>query len=133
MKYGTVDMSQYPVVVLRMNEVDPTPEEIDEFFDELENELEKREGHYVSKVYGQKNFVSSETRVRMGKRSNAMNEKFKGRSRGTVVIQQSAIARMMIKGIMIVIKQKLPLKIVSNEREAEKALNELLGLEMAKA
>jgi len=131
MKYGTIDMSQYPVVVLRMSEQDPNPQQIDAFFDELEEELAKREGPYVTKVYGQKNFVSSETRVRVGKRSDAIIKRFEERAYGTVIIQESTIGRMMLKGIFLVIKQPLPMKVVADEKEANKVLNELLGLEVA--
>ena len=121
-------MDEYPVVVLRMNNMEPTIQEVDEFFDALTEELDKREGPYVTKVFGQSNFVSSEIRVHAGKRSNDMIEQFRGRAKGTAIINKSPIGRMMLKGVFLLVKQPLPMRVVSDEAEADKVIDEMLAV-----
>lgn len=128
MDYARINSDTYPVIEIWMGDVDPTPEEIDQFFKELDDALSSREGSYVTVVHGQKIFISGEARVKIGKMSKAMEQKYKGRSKGTIVITPNLISRMMIKGIAVVSKSSSPLKVVSAEHEVPAMVEKLLGI-----
>lgn len=120
-------MSQYPLVTVKFAEDEPSLAAIDQFFDELDVALSKTTGPYVTKSYGGTKFVSSEVRVKIGKRSHEITKKYLDRSVGSVIVTDSMIGKMMLKGVMLVMKQQIPTKVVASEEEADAAIAEFLG------
>lgn len=126
MKAGEIDMSEYPLVTLRFADKEPEGTELEEFFEQLDRELEARSGPYVTKSYGNSKFISGEARVKFGKLSQKITDKYEGRFLGSVVVLNSLIGRMMLKGVLLVLKKKTPTKVVSNEEEARVAVEQML-------
>lgn len=127
MSIGKIDMSQYPVIVLRMAMEDPTVKELEAYFRQLDEEIGNRSGSYVVITMGNEMWVSSEIRVKLGNLINEIAEKYKHRLNGSIIVQHGMIARMMLRGIMLLVKQHAKVKVVSTEEEAMELASTLMG------
>ncbi|HAA10928.1 MAG TPA: hypothetical protein DCE41_04190 [Cytophagales bacterium] len=132
-KYGTIDVSEYPLVRLTTSGEKLVEEDIKEYFLALEEALNQFSGPYVSISNINKIFVDSETRIRVGRWSDKFIQRMNGRGLATVIVNENTISRMMLKGIMRVMKQPMEFKVVGSTAEAEKLAYKLLeeaGLEV---
>ncbi|HTF80728.1 MAG TPA: hypothetical protein VL947_03350 [Cytophagales bacterium] len=127
MKYGELITNEYPIVITKTNPIDPTIEEIDDFFNEVEKFIDSTTGPYVFISYSEKAvFISSEARIRIGHHASRLTEKYGARNKGSIIVSNGVIATVMLKAISVVYK---PLKeniIVSSMAEAYTKAQELL-------
>lgn len=126
MHAGSFDMSEYPVIILKFANEGYGVSEVESLFKELDEEVGKLSGQFVTKTYGVTKFVSSEVRVAIGKGSQALADKYAGRSIGSVVLVDNLIGKMMLQGILLVTKNHTPTKVASKESEADQMLEEML-------
>ena len=69
-------------------------------------------------------WASNEIRIKIGKKTQEVEEKYKDRFKKSYIVLPNAIMKMMLKGINLVSKPKIPQKIFSTVDEAEKMAKE---------
>ncbi|MBY0427512.1 MAG: hypothetical protein K2Q22_17885 [Cytophagales bacterium] len=127
MKYAELDTSNYPIVISKTNPIDPSPQQIDEYFNEIETYLDNTSGSYVFISYSDESkFISSEARIHIGKLAGKLTEKFKSRNKGSIIVSNGVVAQMMLKGISLVYKPLQDNIIVKSLDEAKVKAKELL-------
>ncbi|HAA11379.1 MAG TPA: hypothetical protein DCE41_06610 [Cytophagales bacterium] len=123
-------MSGYPVVALRMRDGEATMKEIDDFFDELQKELMAREGNFVIKTFGSASPVSGKMRTKVGLNTQQMAQAVGHRTLATIIILESALGRIMLKGILLMVNTPIKIKVASNEAEADRMIDKYLAIEV---
>lgn len=132
MKYGELITKDYPIILSKTNPIDPTPQQIEEYFKDVDDYLSTTTGSYVFISYSDKSvFISSEARILIGKKAGELTAKYNDRNKGSIIVTDGLVGQMMLKAIALVYK---PLKdniIVSSLDEAFKKAREILKLELA--
>jgi hypothetical protein len=129
MNYGELITKDYPIVLTKTNPIDPTMEEIDDFFKEIEVFLDTTTGPYVFISYSEKAvFISSEARIRIGHHAKRLTEKYGIRNKGSIIVSNGVIASVMLKAISLVYKPLQDNIIVSSLDEAFTKAKELLSI-----
>lgn len=120
MKYAHIDDSEYPLVYIRIQNVEPTFEIMQAFFLELESILAKHNGIYVtiSDNTNGVNWINKEMRSYIAERGNEIDEEFEGRNIGGIVVLKSASARIILKGINLFLNKSVPQYVMKTEEEA---------------
>ncbi|HAA11128.1 MAG TPA: hypothetical protein DCE41_05255 [Cytophagales bacterium] len=98
-KYAEVDISRYPIIVVKLAEITPTVQHVDQLFEALEEALAKTDGYYVVISPFNGKFIPSDARVRLGQKARVMHEKYANRELGSVIVSESPIVRVMLQTI----------------------------------
>jgi hypothetical protein len=133
MKYGELITKDYPVILGKTFDIDPTIADLDEYFDAIDKYLESTSGPYVfiSTSEGAR-YMSSETRIHIGKQAGKLTEKYRDRNKGSIIVTNGVMAAMMLKAIALVYK---PLKdniIVKSLDDAYVKAKEIMAKELVK-
>lgn len=128
MQYGELITKDYPIILTKPNPIDPSIEEIEEYFDEMEKFLDSTTGPYVFISHKEKaTFISSEARIHIGNLASKLTEKYGNRSKGSIVVANGTIATLMIKAISMVYTPLKNTIIVSTLEEAYVKARQLLA------
>ena len=122
-----VDYSNYPILTVTITQ-ELTVALVNEEFDRIEHEISELSGPFVMITVTSGRFVSGETRVAIGKRSNSFLELFKARHLASIIVIQSPIARMMAKGAMLLVRSKQRVHLVESLDKAKALAQEKLEL-----
>lgn len=127
MKYAELITKDYPIIVAKTYPIDPSKEDLDAYFEEVEQFLDSTTGPYVFISYREKTvFISSEARKYIGEKAIRLNAKYSDRVMGTIVVTQGIIAAMMVKTISAIYKPLKESIIVSSLDEAFSKAKQLL-------
>lgn len=127
-KYADIIMDEYPLVYIRIRDIEPTVEHIHAFFDELDEALGSQTGEYISisdNTLGT-NWLAGHIREVIVQRSNDVDKKYEGRNQGAIVVLNNASARLVLRGINLFLKRSVPQVVVANEAEARLVAAEML-------
>ena len=113
------DFSAYPIVKVHY-EQELTAMEAHLRFNDLEESLEKLKGPFVLINFTSGKLLSPDTQVALGERTAEFIRRFDGRYRGSALVVKSAIARMMVKGTLQLVRNTSMIKIVDSEAAAIK-------------
>lgn len=126
-KYANVIMKDFPIILVELSEVSPTPELVDMMFDDLVSSLDKTTGHYVIISPYNGKFIPSEARVKLGQMARAMHEKYKDRELGSIIVSESPVVRIMLQTINALFRpHSNHQRIVSSREKAYAYAQELL-------
>ncbi|MFQ3575431.1 MAG: hypothetical protein SNJ77_03245 [Cytophagales bacterium] len=132
MKYAELITKDFPIILIKTNPIDPTPQQIEEFFKEVDDYLSQTEGDVVTISWNEKAvFISSEARILIGKKANEITEKHKTRTKASIIVSEGMVAQMMLKAIALVYKPMKDAIIVSKLEDGYKKAKEILKLETA--
>ena len=121
-----LDTSAYPKILISVEE-EITEANVEEFYGRLVKFLEERDSEFVV-ISDQTNgkFMAGKTRILLGKRLQQISQQFKKRELGVVVINNSIIGTMMIKGIMLLSGTQKNFYVVKSRDEAWQKADEVL-------
>jgi len=126
MKPLELDISEYPLVVVTIQD-ELNAQVVHEEFNRIEEQLSKTEGPYVMITLTSGRLVSADTRVAIGERVERFFQDFKDRHLLSIVVIKSPIARMMVKGALLLVRSKSKVKLVESMASAKKLANETLA------
>lgn len=127
MRYGELITKDYPIVLTKPNPIDPSIEEVDEYFEHMENFLDSTQGPYVFISHKEKaSFISSESRTHIGNQAIRIATKYGTRCKGSIIVANGVIATLMIKAIATVYTPLKNMLVVSTIDEAYAKAKELL-------
>ncbi|MEL6538607.1 MAG: hypothetical protein AAFQ98_24520 [Bacteroidota bacterium] len=120
-----LDMSEYPLVLVTItSELDA--QAVHEEFNRIEEALRQTSGPYVMVTVTSGRLISADTRVAIGERVERFFDEFNERHLLSIVVIKSSIARMMVKGAMLLVRSKSKVKLVESLSSARKMANETL-------
>lgn len=126
---GTLDFASYPVVILNLLASYDQWDDVEELFQKMDEGLAARSGPYVVKSVLLKDSISAEERIKVGKLSVAISDKYDDRFLASVLIESSKIGRFMAKGAMKLDKNLKRVEkrthFVKNEQEADQRIASL--------
>lgn len=113
---GNFDLSEKHLIKVTVNSIDPTDEDVEEYFktynEILENEVK---GDFISIVDGKNaQWINGQSRVNIGKGTKILQEKYKDRYKNAIFVVTHAVAQMMLKGVNIAAKPVVPQKVFSD-------------------
>lgn len=104
--FYTLDTSPWPVYVTTIHP-QITVAAIDAFFEEMERAVSEHQGKFIPILVLPKAYLKAEARVHFGKRWGAFYAKHEARHGSTLVVAESPIAEMMLKGILLATVEKV--------------------------
>lgn len=127
-KYYTLDTSQLPIVICKLHPVEPTIDDFHQMFDDMEEVFANSTGPIVNITDNTEgtNWLSSQMRIAIGKRLEQLNAKYFDRNLAAVMVFHSPMARIMLKGVNLVVKHQTPQYIVKTMDEAILKAKEIL-------
>lgn len=126
-KYANVDLSEYPIIVVHLNPITPTPHHIEQMFVDLEAAITSTTGPYVVISPFNGKYIPSDARVLLGEKARKMHERFQGRELGSLVVTESPVVRVMLQTINALFKtHSNNQKIVASMEKAKEAAREML-------
>jgi len=134
MEFATVEGSQYPIIIIRIYPVNPTFEQIDKLYDDLEKLLSETQGGYVAITVAPSQFINSEARVKLGNMAKEFYQKYKDREIISILVSSSTIARIMLQTIQLLFRPYSQRQLIlSSEEEAIRVAQEHLAEYAAKS
>jgi len=104
--FYTLDTSPWPVYVTTIHP-QITVAAIDAFFEEMERAVAEHKGKFIPILVLPKAYLKAEARMHFGKRWGAFYSKHQARHSNTLVVTDSPIAEMMLKGILLATSEKV--------------------------
>jgi hypothetical protein len=118
MKYADLDFSHNPIVIVRVNPIDPTEQQFEEYLEELTKvAYEMKNGVLIFQISNGK-FLPSEKRIKIGNWLKTHTEIIKKNMHGLCYVNNSFIPMTILKGILLVNKPPVPYAVLSSENEA---------------
>lgn len=123
--FGVIDYTDPNIFRYTTGEMEMSLEQVDELYDKYHELLDNSEEPFIflSDVSKSK-WVNNEVRIKIGKKVQELENKYEGRFKKSYIVLPNAIMKMMLKGVNIVSKPKVPQEIFSTIDEAEKAAKE---------
>lgn len=117
--YSTFDSSNKSIVLVTMNQIDPTIEQVDQQFDLHEKVFSTYENKFVA-IFDCSNvrWVGSKARIQLGKRSARAEELFKDKLMKVILVLPNPILVTLMKGINLVYKPQIPQNFCKNLSQA---------------
>ena len=123
-----LNLDDYPIVRLNVSRVDPNPIEVDHFFDELNLELSKHKGPYVTITDARHvQFMCSNIRVQVGNRANKVGHRYTDRFKASIFVVETATSEVMVETMDLLLKYNQPQYVVKSLEEAEALAIEILS------
>jgi hypothetical protein len=117
MKYADLDFSHNPIVIVRVNPIDPSEQQFEEYLQELTKVVkEMKNGVLIFQVSNGK-FLSSEKRIKIGNWIKTHTDVMKKNMYGVCYVNTSFIAMTILKGIFLVNKPPIPSVVLPSESE----------------
>lgn len=128
MEFAHVDGSQYPIIVIRVYPINPTFEQIDKLYSDLEEILSTTQGGYVAITVAPSQFINSEARVKLGNMAKEFYHRYKEREIVSILVSKSTIARIMLQTIQLLFRPYSQRQLIlSSEEEALRVAQEHLA------
>lgn len=126
--FATFNWSTPHSVIIELNSIDPSSEQIKEFGALLDATLARLEQPFISMVDAtHAKWISSTARIELGKLSKVQEEKYAGVELLTVMVMPNAIVNMMLKGFNLVNKPITPQVIVKSREKGDVLMAEELA------
>lgn len=117
MKYADLDFSQNPIVIVRINPIDPTEQQFEEYLEELTKVAkEMKNGVLIFQISNGK-FLPSEKRIKIGNWIKTHTEIMKKNMYGICYVNTSFIPMTILKGILLVNKPPISYAVLGSESE----------------
>lgn len=125
--FGVFNCETNKIIKFEISDIEPTIEDVDEFVDMFEQQIQVQTGNFVSVIDGTKGkWISSSVRIHMGKRVKELESKYAHQHLKTFIVVPNAIVKMMLKGVNIVSKPTIEQVVCSTISDAEyAAMNEV--------
>ncbi|MDX2191125.1 MAG: hypothetical protein SFY32_14785 [Bacteroidota bacterium] len=128
MKYAELVTHNYPIVIINLNPIDPTSQEIEDFFNELEVFMDSTTGPYVFVSYNKEfKYLSSQARLEIGTRANKLNKKYAGRKLADIVVINGLLSGLVLKSLTVIYKPLKDAIIFSTLEEGIQKAKEILS------
>lgn len=127
-KYAEIDMTNFPVVIIKYNSQEPTLTEFKEYLSDMDK-MYKTEGKRVV-IFDASNtkYLSSELRIEQGKWMRENRELLKSKVNNMIFVIPNILVQIIFKGILIVEPLPVDYKLAKNMSEALEIANESLSL-----
>ncbi|HAA16425.1 MAG TPA: hypothetical protein DCE41_33860 [Cytophagales bacterium] len=116
--FYTLDTNPWPVYVTTIHP-HITVASIDSFFEELGRALTQHEGKFIPILILPKAYLKAEARMHFGKQWGAFYRKHAARHGTTLVVAESPMAEMMLKGILLATDEKVKYQTFTSLEEAK--------------
>jgi hypothetical protein len=117
MKYFEVDRTHLPVIIYRINPIEPTLKMHEEFLTQSIDDMREFPGLITIMDLTNAKSLSAEVRIQQGN-WNKKNEAFmKEHMKGIVFVNKSAVMAFMLKAIFLIQKPAVPYQVVSDFNE----------------
>lgn len=127
---GTLSFDNYPVVEFDLSSDYTDWADVEYMYEQLDEGLAERDGPYVIQSHLLKKTISSDDRIKVGRLSAALTDKYQSRYAGSVLIESNMLGRMMAKGAMRLDKNLSRVSgqthFVKNDEKATIKIEELL-------
>ncbi len=126
--FHTIDKSKFPIVVIGVSPRQPNLEEVDIWFDDMEELFDNSKGPIITITDNTNGmtWLDSNIRIAIGKRAEQFNQKYIDRNIANFLVINSLMARMMLKAVNVLIKNQETQIVVESIDEAMNQANEIL-------
>jgi hypothetical protein len=118
MKYADIDYSKDPIVIVRINPMEPTDQQFDEYLSSLDAVLGRMKRGALIIQISQGKFLPSEKRIKLGNWSKINTQSIKEKMVGLCYINSAFLPATILKGILLVNTPPVPYTVVKTEEEA---------------
>jgi len=126
---GEFDCSKYPILIFRYAGIEPTVEDIKEYERTIVKATDATEGQYVFIADGTHvRWFNGSARVEFGNSAKRTEKRYEGRGKKLFVVIPNIMISMVLKGINLVLKSKVPQVICKTFDEAYKLAEEEVKL-----
>ncbi|NBW34411.1 MAG: hypothetical protein EBR30_05210 [Cytophagia bacterium] len=133
MKYHSIDRSKFPIVIVKINPIDPNDEQFDEYIKEVTQVMLEMEGGILIHILTESKFLPTEKRVKIGNLFKDNADLFKNSLAGLGYVNSAFIPLTILKGIFLVNKPPVPYTVVSTLEDALKWADQRLKEQTLKA
>ncbi len=117
MKYADLDFTHNPIVIVRVNPIDPSEQQFEEYLQDLTKVAhEMKNGVLIFQISNAK-FLPSEKRIKIGNWIKTHTEIMKKNMHGVCYINTSFIPMTILKGILLANKPPVPYAVLGSESE----------------
>lgn len=127
-KYAEIDMTGFPVVIIKYNSQEPTLGEFKEYLSEMEKMYEVDGKRVIIFDASNTKYLSSELRIEQGKWLRNNRDLIKSKVSNMIFIIPNILVQIIFKGILIVEPLPVDYKLAKNMSEAWEIANESLSL-----
>ncbi|NBP71352.1 MAG: hypothetical protein EBR30_20815 [Cytophagia bacterium] len=118
MKYADLDFSHQPHVIVRVNPIDPTEQQFENYLEELNKVAHEMKNGVLIFEISKAKFLSSEKRIKIGNWLKTHDAIVKKNICGFCYVNTAFIPMTILKGILMVNKPPVPYTVLSSEKEA---------------
>lgn len=118
MKYFSEDISQWPLHITKLNPIEPSEKEFDEYLSYLGSLLEKRERYADILLMSEGKYLPSNLRIKMGNWVKVNKENLLKYQACMAFVNESIIMNVVLKSIFIVSPPLSPYIVTSKFDEA---------------
>lgn len=117
MKYADLDFTYEPIVIARINPIEPSEQQFEAYLQDLTKVAkEMKNGVLVFQISNAK-FLPSEKRIKIGNWIKTHTEIMKKNMCGVCYINTSFLPMTILKGILLVNKPPVPYTVMGSESE----------------
>jgi hypothetical protein len=117
MKYAELDFSHHPIVIVRVNSIEPSDQQFEEYLQELTKVVKEIKNGVLIFQLSNGKFLASEKRIKIGNWIKEHAEIMKQNMYGVCYVNTSFIAMTILKGIFLVNKPPIPSVVLASESE----------------
>lgn len=125
--FSQTDDARFPIVLVTLNDFEPTLDEFNHHLDEL-TQLTSSQGVVLMLDISKSKFLPSEHRIAAGKWLKTESEKMKNNLKGLVFINSSVIMSVVLKGVFLVNKPPVDYLVASSLEEALRWANTKISM-----
>jgi len=128
-KLGEMDCSKYPIMIFRFAGIEPTVEDIKGYEEVRIKAMDATQGPHVYITDGTNlKWFNGSARVEFGRVAKRIEEKYEGRCKKLFVVVPNIMINMVLRGINLVLKSRVPQVICKSFNEAYKLAEEEIKL-----
>lgn len=127
MKYCSIDKTTPNIVFIRINPIEPTPSQFDEYIREMKQLIVDTQRAVLIHNVSKGKFLSSEQRIKIGNLYKEQLQEFKSKIVGHAFVNSSFIQMTILKGIFLVNRPPVDYLVVGSEPEAIEWAQRILG------
>jgi hypothetical protein len=120
MELATFDISRLPTFIMTLNPVEPTAALMDKNFievDKILNQIKDKKGFQIVNLLNAK-YLNSDLRIKQGNWLKEKDSLIKEKLEGVVIVNNSMIMTIVVKGILLIKKPPVPMYFVKTVEEA---------------
>lgn len=117
MKYADLDFSHNPIVIVRVNPIDPSEQQFEAYLQDLTKLAhEMKHGVLIFQISKAK-LLSAEKRIKIGNWIKTNADVMKKNMYGVCYVNTSFLAMTILKGIFLINKPPIPYAVLGTESE----------------